>query len=87
MPIADELKFKWEAWKRLGVLASEMESSTLFTVGAARGLRTGGVFHVIWNQERYAAGLDTDAQEAHDTEKAIRVAIEAIRELIKQDRS
>jgi hypothetical protein len=42
---------------------------------------------VIWNQERYAAGLDTDAQEAHDTDKAIRVAIEAIRELIKQDRA
>ena len=87
MPIADELKFKWEAWKRLGVLASEMESSTLFTVGAARDLRTGGVFHVIWNQERFAAGLDTDAQEAHDTDKAIRVAIEAIRTLIAQDQS
>ena len=86
MPIADELKFKWAAWKRLGVLASEMESSTLFTVGAARGLRTGGVFHVIWNQERFAAGLDTDAQEAHDTDKAIHVAVEALRELIRNDR-
>ena len=86
MPIANELKFKWEAWKRLGVLASEMESATLFTVGAARGLRTGGVFHVIWNQERFAAGLDTDAQEAHDTDKAIRVAVEAIRELIQSDK-
>ena len=87
MPTSAELEFKWEAWKRLGVLASEMESSTLFTVGAARDLRPGGVFHVIWNQERFAAGLDTDAQEAHDTDKAIRVAIEAIRELIVQDQS
>lgn len=87
MPISAELKFKWEAWRRLGVLASEMESATLFTVGAARDLRTGGVFHVIWNQERFAAGLDTDAQEAHDTDKAIRVAVEALKELIRNDQN
>lgn len=87
MPTCPELEYKWEAWKRLGVLASEMEASTLFTVGAARELRTGAVFHVIWNQERFAAGMDTDAQEAHDTDKAIRVAVEAIRELIREDRT
>lgn len=86
MPTCPELEYKWEAWKRLGVLASEMESSTLFTVGAARNLRTGGVFHVVWNQERFAIGMDGDAQEAHDTDKAIRVAVEALRELIREDR-
>ena len=86
MPIADELKFKWAAWKRLGVLASEMESATLFTVGAARGLRTGAVFHVIWNQERANEGLDDINKEAHDTDKAIHVAVEALRELILNDK-
>ncbi len=85
MPISSALHAKWEAWKRLGVLASEMEASTLYTVGASRGLRTGSVFHVIWNQERAAAGLDTNAQEDHDTTKAIRVAVEAIRLLAKED--
>ncbi|MBQ9131604.1 MAG: uridine phosphorylase [Clostridia bacterium] len=84
MPTAGALLEKWEAWKRLGVLASEMEASTLFTVGAARGLRTGAVFHVIWNQERANAGLDTDAQESHDTSAAIRTAIDALRLLISQ---
>ncbi|MBQ1229814.1 MAG: uridine phosphorylase [Clostridia bacterium] len=84
MPTSAALTEKWEAWKRLGVLASEMEASTLFTVGAARGLHTGAVFHVIWNQERAKAGLDTDAQEDHDTEKAIRTAISAIRLLIRE---
>ncbi|MBR7151717.1 MAG: uridine phosphorylase [Clostridia bacterium] len=83
MPTSAALLEKWEAWKRLGVLASEMEASTLFTVGAARGLHTGAVFHVIWNQERANAGLDTDAEEDHDTDKAIRTAIAAIRLLIK----
>ena len=82
MPVSADLREKWEAWKRLGVLASEMEAATLFTVGASLGVATGAVFHVVWNQERYLAGLDTDASEAHDTQKAIRTAIEAIRGLI-----
>ena len=84
MPTSASLLEKWEAWKRLGVLASEMEASTLFTVGAARGLHAGAVFHVIWNQEREAAGLDQ--QESHDTSAAIQVGIEAVKLLIEQDK-
>ena len=34
MPVEPELLYKWEAWKRLGALASEMESAALFTVAA-----------------------------------------------------
>lgn len=82
MPIEGELKAKWEAWKRLGVLASEMEAATLFTVGASLGISTGAVFLSVWNQERYLLGLDGDDAEAHDTEQAIAVAVEAIRLLI-----
>ena len=39
MPVAGELLEKWEAWKRLGVLASEMESAALFCVAASLGVR------------------------------------------------
>ena len=84
MPVAYELEAKWEAWKRLGVLASEMESAALFTVAAARGVRCGSVFHVIWNQEREKAGLDQ--KESHDTSAAIQVGVEALKLLIQQDR-
>ena len=84
MPTASALNEKWEAWKRLGVLASEMEASTLFVVGAALGLRCGAVFHVVWNQERYELGLDTDAEQQHDTDKAIQTAVKAIEILINQ---
>ena len=84
MPVSGELLEKWEAWKRLGVLASEMESAALFTVAAARRVRCGSVFHVIWNQEREKAGLDQ--KESHDTSSAIRVGIEALKLLIAQDR-
>lgn len=85
MPVSYELEQKWEAWKRLGVLASEMESAALFTVAAARGVRCGSVFHVIWNQEREAAGLDQ--KESHDTSAAIEVGVEALKLLITQDRA
>ena len=84
MPVSYELEQKWEAWKRLGVLASEMESAALFTVAASRGVRCGSVFHVIWNQEREAAGLDQE--ESHDTSAAIRAGVEALKLLIQRDR-
>lgn len=83
MPIASALQEKWTAWKRLGVLASEMEAATLFTVGAALGLDCGAVFSCVWNQERFNAGLDSDGDEWHDTERAITVATEAIKNIIK----
>ena len=87
MPTSGELLSKWEAWKRLGVLASEMEASTLFTVAASLGLRSGAVFHVIWNQERAAAGLDDiNSDGDHNTDKAIRVAVRAIELLIERGR-
>ncbi len=84
MPVAELLNYKWEAWKRLGVLASEMESAALFTVAAALNVRCGAVFHTVWNQERKAKGLDPMDDESHDTDKAIRVAIGAIRQLLQQ---
>lgn len=86
MPVSSALTEKWEAWKRLGVLASEMEASTLFTVGASLGLECGAAFMCVWNQERYAAGLDTDAEEVHDTDRAIRVAVEAVRIMVEESK-
>ncbi len=84
MPVSYELLQKWEAWKRLGVLASEMESAALFVVASALHCRCGSCFHVIWNQERELAGLDQDMQE--DTSSAIRVAVAALKKIILQDR-
>ncbi len=81
MPVAPELLYKWEAWKRLGVLASEMESAALFVVANALGVRCGSVFSVVWNQERKAAGLFEP--DCMDTDAAIRVAVAAIRRMIQ----
>ena len=83
MPTSSALLEKWEAWKRLGVLASEMEASTLFTVSAALGARAGSLFVSVWNQERYDACLDTDSDDTHDTDKAIKIAVESLKKIIK----
>jgi len=85
MPTSFDLLAKWEAWKRLGVLASEMESATQFCVAATLGARCGAVFHTVWNQEREKQGLESGTPD-EDTESAIHVAVEALKILIKNDR-
>lgn len=82
-PVSYELMNKWEAWKRCGCLASEMESAALFVVASYLRVRAGSVFLVVGNQEREKKGLDNPI--VHDTEAAISVAVQAIRNLIKED--
>lgn len=85
MPVSYELLQKWDAWKRLGVKASEMESAALFVVADALKCRCGSCFHVIWNQEREAAGLDQKMSE--DTSSSVKVAVDALKIIIEQDRA
>lgn len=84
MPVSYQLLQKWEAWKRLGVLASEMESAALFTVASYLRVRCGSVFFVVGNQEREALGMDNP--KLHDTTEVARLAVESIRTLIKEDK-
>ena len=83
-PVSYELLQKWESWKRLGVKSSEMESSALFVVAAALGVRCGSCFHVVWNQEREKLGMAMPMTE--DTSGAIKVGIEALKKLIVADK-
>ena len=85
MPVSYELLNKWEAWKRMGCLASEMESAALFIAGAFRRVRVGSVFLALANQERERAGLDNPV--VHEMEPAIEVAVLAIRKLISEDKA
>ncbi len=84
MPVSYELLNKWEAWKRLGCKASEMESAALFIAASHLRVRCGSNFLVVGNQERNAQGLYNPI--IHDTEAAITVAVGALRKLIKADR-
>lgn len=80
MPVSYELMNKWEAWLKLGCLASEMESAALFTVASYLRVKVGSIFLVVANQERERQGLENPV--VHDTETAIKAAIEAIKNLI-----
>ncbi len=80
MPVSYELTQKWEAWKRLGCLASEMESAALFTVAAHLHVRAGTVLLAVANQERELLGMENPM--VHETEAAIDTAVRALRKLI-----
>ena len=85
MPVGYELLSKWEAWKMMGCLASEMESAALFIAAGKLRVRAGSCFLVVANQEREKLGLENPV--VHDTDMAIQAAVEAIRNLIKEDKA
>ena len=80
MPVSYELENKWNAWLKMGTLASEMESAALFIAGSFLKVKVGSIFLVVANQEREKLGLENPV--VHDTDSAIKVAIEAIKSLI-----
>ena len=84
MPVGYKLVQKWEAWKRLGCLASEMESAALFVVASYLHVKIGSICLVVANQEREKLYLDNPV--AHDTQAAIKSAVDAIRLMIKEDK-
>lgn len=84
MPVNYELQAKWEAWKKLHVLASEMESAALFVVASYLKVRCGTILLTVANQEREKQNLDNPV--VHDTDAAIKTAIEAIKLLIEKEK-
>lgn len=83
MPVGYELKNKWDAWMQCGALASEMESAALFVVGSVRRVRVGSIMLVLGNQTRRRLGLEDTI--CMDTERAIQIAVEAMRKLIEKE--
>ncbi len=78
MPISYELENKWNAWIKAGCLASEMETAALYIVSSIRGIKAGSILSVIWNQE------SDDDSSNFDVDREIKVAVEALRLLIKK---
>ncbi len=80
MPVSYELENKWQAWLKMGCLASEMESAALFIAGSFLKVKVGSIFLVVANQEREKLGLENPV--VHDTDSAIKTAIEAVKLLM-----
>lgn len=84
MPVNYELLNKWNAWLKLGCLASEMESAALFVIGSYLKVKVGSVFLTVANQEREKRGLDNEV--VFDTDKAVETAVTAFKNMIKSAR-
>ncbi len=84
MPVSYELCNKWNAWLMGGVLTSEMESAALFIVSAVLGIRAGTILLVGVNPELKKAGINEG--HCNDTDRAIKIAIEALRKIIRNDK-
>ena len=83
LPNSYELLGKWEAWKKMGAKASEMESAALFIVASYLRVQCSSIFLVVANQERAKLGLENI--QVHDTDVPIRIAIESIKLLISEN--
>lgn len=83
MPMAEELTRKWEHYCTGGAICSEMESSTIFVLASIHRKRAGACNTMMAKD----AHLPKDSAELalFKGDRAIRVAIEAIKRLIKHD--
>jgi uridine phosphorylase len=83
LPRPAELRSELEMWARAGVVANDMESSTMMVVSALRGWRSGAILLCV---DEVGAGeihhLDGSAMDA-----LLRVAVDAVRRLIEGDRA
>jgi uridine phosphorylase len=85
MPVAAELRARWDAWVRAGCVAVEMECATVLTVAAVRRVRAGAVLAVI---DRSGPGAEPMPDPQHlPLQAAIDIAIAAVRRLVAAGRS
>jgi uridine phosphorylase len=71
MPIAGQLKDRWQAWIEGGTLSSEMEASTIFVVARILQCRAGGIMLAGGTHDKLSSLLET--------------SVSAIKILIEQD--
>ena len=84
LPNSNELLNKWDAWLKLDTKASEMESAALFITAQYRKVRCGACFLAVANQERAKNNMENT--QVHDTDIAVKVAVDALRKLIAKDK-
>jgi uridine phosphorylase len=83
LPRPAELRTELEMWARAGVVANDMESSTLLVVSALRGWRAGVILLCV---DELGAG-EIHHLDASAMDRLLTVAVDAIRRLIERDRA
>lgn len=83
MPLKDKISKRWDSYCKLDVLATEMETSTVFVVGQTRHVRTGAILQCIANYEREKSGLSVGSD--HDLTFLNETSLKIIKQLIQDD--
>jgi len=81
MPRPQELRAELEMWARAGIVANDMESSTLMVVSALRGWRAGVLLLCV---DELGAG-EIQHQDPAYMHRMLDVAVDALRRLIERD--
>jgi uridine phosphorylase len=83
MPRREELKQELEMWSRAGIVAHDMESSTILVVSSLRGYRAGVILLCV---DEMGAG-EIHHLDPSFMDRMLRVAVDAIRRLLQADRA
>jgi len=83
MPRREELKRELEMWSRAGIVAHDMESSTILVVSSLRGYRAGIILLCV---DEMGAG-EIHHLDPSFMDRMLRVAVDAIRRLVEADRA
>ncbi len=84
LPRQRAVEAEWEVWRRAGVIASEMESDTLFVVASIRGFRMGTVLMSLGGTAGETEMVGTSKDEL---DKMTTTAVEALKIRILKDRA
>lgn len=84
-PVGPHLIAKWNSYVAGGATSTEMESSTLFTVGSSLHIRVGTVLVSATDDKNY--GSDYASYPGDVEHRAIETAIEAMKNIIRHDRA
>ncbi|MBM4321795.1 MAG: nucleoside phosphorylase [Deltaproteobacteria bacterium] len=86
LPARAAAKAEWETWCRAGVLATEMESDTLFVLGTLLGLRVGTLLQSVGGLFVAAGPEQLELPDPTAIGRLIDCGVEAMRRIIRRDR-
>lgn len=89
MPLAAQMEERWNAWVAGGAVCSEMESAVILILASLYRKRAGGAMLIINNSDLAEKEMQDSGKvmAEFDPETVIRVAVEGLKNLIRQDQA
>jgi len=87
MPVNDQLIKRWKSWVDGGAICSEMEAAAIFIIASIHHKRAGGVMLMFGHNEPIPDPEQETQGSMFDVDRAIKVTIEGLKQLIIRDRN